>query len=438
MGGMSKLAPTSSSRYADRDFARRDAGDRQAGVDPRDPFEVDRARIVHSSAFRRLQGKTQIFGVGEGDFFRTRLTHSLEVAQIGKGLALFLNRLPELAGARISTELVEAACLAHDLGHPPFGHNGEAALQAEMHAYGGFEGNAQNLRILTRLEAKREGYGLDLTRATLESVLKYLEPYGARKAARGAGPGAAEAVEKCFYDDDAPIVDWIRAGAEHAHRSLESEVMEWADDIAYSVHDLEDGLHADLVRLDHFDHEGTLARIAAYAGKKGGGDVPPDEVRTFMRDLLEPLRASRAAKVKELRKALTSTLINRFITATSVTSRPDAPGYDLRLHVPPAVRREAAILMGVEFVLMIRNPRVTTLEHKGKLVVSRLFEAHAQPDVGDLFPEDVREAWEPVRHDERARLRVVCDYIAGMTDAHALKLYRRLFEPGAGSVQADL
>lgn len=438
MGAMPQLAPALSRRYAARDLARRDDGYAQAMVDPRDPFEVDRARIVHSSAFRRLQGKTQIFGVGEGDFFRTRLTHSLEVAQVGKGLALFLNRLPELADAPLSTELVEAACLAHDLGHPPFGHNGEAALQALMHPYGGFEGNAQNLRILTRLEAKREGYGLDLTRATLESVLKYLQPYGARKAARGEVPGAAEAVEKCYYDDDATIVSWIRADATHPHRSLESEVMEWADDIAYSIHDLEDGLHADLVRLDHFDHEGTLARIADYARKKGGGDVAIEEIRGYMRGLLEPLRAPRAARVKELRKALTSTLINRFITTTSVKRRPDAPGYELTLHVPDAVRREAAILMGVEFVLMIRNPRVTTLEHKGKLVVSRLFEAHAQPDVGDLFPEDVREAWEPVRHDEAARLRVVCDYIAGMTDAHALKLYRRLFEPGAGSVQADL
>ena len=213
-----------SPRYRPFDTARRDSHDRQDAIDPRDPFEVDRARIVHSSAFRRLQGKTQIFGVGEGDFYRTRLTHSMEVAQVGKGLALFLNRQPELVDAPLSTELVEAACLAHDLGHPPFGHNGEEALQACMQAHGGFEGNAQNLRILTRLEAKREGYGLDLTRATLEAVLKYLEPYGARKAARGAGPAAALAVEKCYYDDDADVVAWIRDDASHRHRSLESEV----------------------------------------------------------------------------------------------------------------------------------------------------------------------------------------------------------------------
>lgn len=426
---------TLSARYGPSQTARRDAGYRQDAIDPRDPFEIDRARIVHSSAFRRLQGKTQIFGVGEGDFFRTRLTHSMEVAQIGKGLALFLNRQPIMGGRGLSTELLEAACLAHDLGHPPFGHNGEAALQACMHAHGGFEGNAQNLRILTRLEAKREGHGLDLTRATLESVLKYLEPYSVRKARRG---GAPEAVEKCFYDDDAEVVRWIRQDADHQLRSLESEVMEWADDIAYSVHDLEDGLHAGLIHLEQFDNAGTLDRIAAYASKKGGVAIAPAEVSELMQRLLPPLRAPRASKVKELRKTLTSSLINRFIVGTQVVERPAGAGYELQLVVPEELRREAAILMGVEFVLMIRNPRVTTLEYKGKQVVTRLFEAHAQPDVGDMLPEDVREAWEPVREDEGARLRVVCDYIAAMTDAHALKLYRRLFEPGAGSDRAEL
>lgn len=426
-----------SPRYTAREQARLDPEDRQEHVDPRDPFEVDRARIVHASAFRRLQGKTQIFGVGEGDFFRTRLTHSMEVAQIGKGLALFLNRRPELRDAPLSTELVEAACLAHDLGHPPFGHNGEHALQELMHAHGGFEGNAQNLRILTRLEIKRGGHGLNLTRATLEAVLKYLQPYSARKAARGDGPGTAAAVEKCFYDDDAETVAWIRNGAAHAHRSLEAEIMEWADDIAYSVHDLEDGIHADLIRPEHFEHTGTLERIAAYARKKGAAGVSPDDVQRLMRELLSALRAPTAAEVRANRKSLTSRLIHRFVTHTGLGTRPGVAGYELALDIPEPIWRETRILMGVEFVLLIRNPRVTTLEHKGKLVVQRLFEAHAQPDAGDLLPEDVRELWEPVRDDERARLRIVCDYIAAMTDAHALKLYRRLFEPGAGQAASE-
>lgn len=427
-----------SARYGATDYARRDPNDRHPEVDPRPPFEVDRARIVHSSAFRRLQGKTQIFGVGEGDFFRTRLTHSMEVAQIGKGLALFLNRLPELVDAPVSTELVEAACLAHDLGHPPFGHNGEAALQVAMQRHGGFEGNAQNLRILTRLEAKRAGLGLDLTRATCEAVLKYLEPYSQRKALRGNSPDALLQVEKCYYDDDTEIVSWIRQGARHHFRSLEAEIMEWADDIAYSVHDLEDGLHADLIRMDHFGHEGTLERIAAYARKKGAHDVTAEAVQQLMMDLLSGLRAPLATQVKERRKALTSRLIHRFITHTGLKAREQAPGYGWTLHIPSEIWRETRILMGVEFVLLIRNPRVTTLEHKGRLVIQRLFDAFAQPDSGDLFPEDVREGWELVRHEEHARLRVVCDYIAGMTDAHALRLYQRLFEPGAGHTGAYL
>ncbi|MEB3223047.1 MAG: dNTP triphosphohydrolase [Candidatus Sericytochromatia bacterium] len=429
---------TVSPRYTAREQARHDPEDRHEHVDPRDPFEVDRARIVHASAFRRLQGKTQIFGVGEGDFFRTRLTHSMEVAQIGKGLALFLNRLPALADAPLSTELVEAACLAHDLGHPPFGHNGEAALQELMHAHGGFEGNAQNLRILTRLEIKRDGFGLNLTRATLEAVLKYLQPYGARKAARGNGPGAAAAVEKCFYDDDAATVAWVRNGTSHEHRSLEAEVMEWADDIAYSVHDLEDGLHADLIRPESFEHTGTLERIAQYACKKGAAGVTADDVQRLMRALLSQLRAPSANGVKAARKALTSRLIHRFVTHTGVRQRPGVAGYELALDIPEEVWRETRILMGVEFVLLIRNPRVTTLEYKGRLVVQRLFDAYAQPDAGDLLPEDVRELWEPVREDEAARLRVVCDYIAAMTDGHALRLYRRLFEPGAGQASLEL
>lgn len=431
-----ELRPVSlSPRYSLHDVERRDPTDTREAIDPRSPFEVDRARIVHSFAFRRLQGKTQIFGVGEGDFFRTRLTHSMEAAQIGKGLVLCLNRLPALAGAPIEPELVEAACLAHDLGHPPFGHNGEMALQACMHGHGGFEGNAQNLRILTRLEAKREGYGLDLTRATLEGILKYLTPYEAKKARRGDQPGAALAVEKCYYDDDEDVVSWIRAGDNRDHRTLESQIMEWADDIAYSVHDLEDGLHSGLITRESFDTPGVLERIAAYARKKGAEGCDGDEVRRVMHGIFDLLGTGTAQHMRRLRKNLTSRLIHRFITHTDVRAVPGVPAYPFALVKDPGVTREVAILMGAEYILMIRHPLVTTHEYKGKQVVSRLFEAHAQDDSGDMFPEDVRETWEEVRHDERARLRVVCDYIAGMTDGYALKLYGRLFEPAASSYQ---
>ena len=429
--------PDLSPRYAERDLARRDATDAPDATDPRSPFEIDRARIIHTSAFRRLQGKTQIFGVGEGDFFRTRLTHSMEAAQIGKGLVIFLNQLPELAGAPMSTELVEAACLAHDLGHPPFGHNGEVALQGCMHRYGGFEANAQNLRILTQLEAKRDGFGLNLSRATLESILKYLEPYSVKKARRG-GTNAPLAVEKCFYDADEPLMAWIRADGDRQNRSLESEVMEWADDIAYSVHDLEDGLHSGLIVPEHFTNPRLLEKIAEAAIKRGAAGCDGGEVQEFVQELFTHLPGGTARHLKEQRKRLTSHLIHRCIVNTQVKARPEAPAYPLTLDIDERVKREVAILKAVEYVVLIRNPRVTTLEYKGKLIVTNLFRALAQDDSGDLLPEEVRERWEEVRHDDQARLRVVCDYIAGMTDLYALKLYARLFEPGVGSLHDEL
>jgi dGTPase len=354
----------------------------------------------------------------------------MEVAQVGKGLALFLNRLPALADAPLELELVEAACLAHDLGHPPFGHNGEEALQACMKGHGGFEGNAQNLRILTRLESKREGYGLNLARATLEGVLKYLQPYTAKKAASGEDLK----VEKCYYDADEAIVAWIR-GDDRTYRTLESQVMEWADDIAYSVHDLEDGLHSGLIRPDHFQNPAVVARIAEYAQRKGAPGCDHDEVCRLMADIFRQLGDGTELQLRRLRKNLTSRLIHRCIVGTSVRARPHAPGYPLELVKDPELAREVAILMGVEFILMIRNPRVTTHEYKGKQVVTRLFEALAQDDSGDMLPEDVREAWEAVRHDEQARLRVICDHISSMTDAYAMKLYARLFEPAAATSQ---
>lgn len=421
-------------RYNPDDLARRDATDTADPLDPRSPFEVDRARIVHSSAFRRLQGKTQIFGVGEGDFFRTRLTHSMETAQIGKGLVLFLNRTPALADAPVSAELVEAACLAHDLGHPPFGHNGEAALQSMMHAYGGFEANAQNLRILTRLESKREGFGLNLTRATLRAVLKYLESYSERKRAR-LGARAHLAVEKCYYDNDEALMAWIRGDRDRLARSLESEIMEWADDIAYSVHDLEDGLHSGLIIPEHFANVRLVERMADYASKRGAAGCDVSEVQAFMARVFAQLPGGSALRLKEQRKRLTSTLIHGAITNTGVAPRETG---GLTLAIDEGVRRQVAMLKAVEFVLMIRNPRVTTLEYKGRLIVTQLFRALAQDDSGDLLPEDVREPWEEARHDEPQRLRVVCDYIAGMTDLTALKLYARLFEPGVGSMQDEL
>lgn len=229
--------------YRAHDWQRKTA-DRRRDYEERDHFEIDRSRIVHSAAFRRLQGKTQVFTAGEGDFFRTRLTHSIEVAQIGKGLALRLKADPVL---------VETVSLVHDIGHPPFGHAGENELKSLMMQYGGFEANAQNIRILTKLETKSGNYcGLNLTRAVIDGQTKYKETFCQERAARGSQ-------KKFIYEEDLPIVEWAGKdaqkeveGYDSSWKSFECEIMDWADDIAYAVHDLEDSIHAGYISLSTF------------------------------------------------------------------------------------------------------------------------------------------------------------------------------------------
>ena len=394
----------------------------RAATDRRSEFEHDRARIIHSAAFRRLQGKTQVFGIYEGDFFRTRLTHSLEVAQIAKGIALALGADPDL---------VEAVCLAHDLGHPPFGHNGERTLHELMRAHGGFEGNAQTLRILTYLEQKHADYaGLNLTYQTLDGVLKYKTCIDSTAIAN-----APQSPVKGFYTWDRQLVETIvQQTGSGQQRSVECQILDVADDIAYSVHDLEDSLkaglltQADLRRL-------PPARVVRDVNAQltvWGRTVNEGTVHMELAQIADRLEQLEQRSLRAGRKMLTRDLIHEFVSPVAHQSHGDHEHIDTDFS--NRVRIEA--LKAFESYKVINNPRVTTLSHKGKEVLRRLFAVldQGQESIG-LFPEDHGEHYEKalLNGDETARKRVICDFLAGMTDSYALRFYSRLFVPGEGS-----
>jgi dGTPase len=392
---------------------------KQSAADHRSEFERDRARIIHCAAFRRLQGKTQVFGVYEGDFFRTRLTHSLEVSQIAKGIALAL-------GA--DTDLVEAICLAHDLGHSPFGHTGEQVLHELMREYGGFEGNAQTFRILTRLERKHSRYeGLNLTYQTLDGVLKYktcITP--AAIAAAPDGP------VKGFYACDQDLVTEVtQATGNGVERSFECQIMDVADDIAYSVHDLEDSLKAGLISPSEFrrrPHPRVVREVNAKLAPLGI-TVSEEHIRQELTTIADRLETLEKAGERAARKMLTRDLIHEF--ASVVAIQPDG-----RIDAELSTRIRIEVLKAFESYKVIHNPRVTTLGHKGKEVLRRLFAVLDQGrDSIGLFPEDHGEDYERALLDgqETSRKRVICDFLAGMTDSYAMRFYSRLFVPGEGS-----
>ncbi|WP_285589502.1 deoxyguanosinetriphosphate triphosphohydrolase [Actinomycetospora sp. NBRC 106378] len=388
------------------------------GRDGRSPFARDRGRVLHSAALRRLAGKTQVVGPGEDAEVtgvpRTRLTHSLEVAQIGRGMAEDLGLDPDV---------VDTAGLAHDIGHPPFGHNGERALDAVAAEAGGFEGNAQTLRLLTRLEPKvlEDGpaSGLNLTRATLDACMKY--PW--RRSSGGRSKFGV-------YADDAEVFAWIRDPADR-RACLEAQVMDWADDVAYSVHDVEDAILAgriDPVRLAVPD-DGLIALAAATFG----GD--PDELGAAAERLAAypPLRAvaglatpgSLTAQVAL--KRLTSELVGRFVAAaveeTVATTGRECPEPSDDLVVPPWARAEVTLLKAAAVRWVMSDPaRLRAQEvERGILtdLVGRLWDG-----APEALDPAFRPAWDAAP-DGAARLRVVVDQVAVLTDAQARSWHHR-------------
>ena len=376
------------------------------GMPERPAFERDRARVLHSFALRRLAATTQVVSAGEADFPRTRLTHSLEVAQIGRSVGAALGCDPDV---------VEVAGLAHDLGHPPFGHNGEGVLDELAEACGGFEGNAQTLRILTRLEPKVTGAGLNLTRAVVDATAKY--PWPRRQGTGKFG----------VYADDRPAFDWVRSGAPPERRCLEAQVMDWADDVAYSVHDVEDGVHARHVRFDALADPGERAAVCAHAARAYSPESPADLV-TVLDDLLAlpTLRdlagydGSHPAQVA-LKRA-TSELTGRFasaaVTATRAAAGPNPLArYAADLVVPRRVAAECALLKAVAARYVMDRSEAVALQVRQRETLAELIALLTDRAPAALEPA-FRPSWDAAA-DDAARLRVVIDQVASLTDLSA-------------------
>ncbi|GAB2882717.1 deoxyguanosinetriphosphate triphosphohydrolase [Nocardioides pacificus] len=398
----------------------------------RTAFERDRARVVHAAASRRLAGKTQVVGPQSDDFVRNRLTHSLEVAQVGRDLARALGCHPDI---------VETAALAHDLGHPPFGHNGEQVLAELSTDCGGFEGNAQTFRLLTRLEAKTfagdgpgaASVGLNLTRATLDACTKYPWPRSAAEPPTGMhADGSPRFVVKFgVYDDDRPIFDWMRAGVEGTARCLEAQVMDLADDVAYSVHDVEDGIVAgriDLTVLDAERHDVWQTVRDWYVPT--ADDATLDTILAGLQTQGSWPRASYDGSRRGLAalKNLTSDLVGRFCGSVQAATWAAGDGpfvrYRADLVVPETTRLEIAVLKGIAAHYVMRaDDRVALMERQRQLMAelvetvwSRAPQTLEGPFAGD---------W-AAAGDDAARRRVVIDQVASLTDASALAWHERL------------
>ncbi len=386
----------------------------------RTPFERDRARVVHSASLRRLAAKTQVLGPQSDDFVRNRLTHSLEVAQIARDLAHPLGCHPDLA---------ETAALAHDMGHPPFGHNGEVALDALGVACGGFEGNAQTLRILTRLEAKSVdaaglSVGLNLTRATLDACTKY--PWE-RSPTAGDGKFGV-------YDDDREVFDWLRAGVEGPRRCVEAQVMDFADDVAYSVHDLEDGVvggRIDLGLLDHADERAATWQTVRDWYLPDASDNLLDDALARVRAVTSwpgsPYDGSRQGLAAL--KNLTSDLIGIFCGSVHRATQQEYGDGPLVRHqadlvVPIGTGHEIAVLKGIAAHYVMRaQDRVLLLERQRSLL-GELFEALWLRGSDGLDPS-LRHDFDQAG-DDAGRVRVVIDQIASLTDASAVTWHAHL------------
>lgn len=420
--------------------------------DYRTPYQRDRARIIHSAAFRRLQSKTQILAIRQNDYSRTRLTHSLEVAQIGNGIVHQL-KFSSPADADFQPwladdALIETICLSHDIGHPPFGHGGEVALNYMMQTHGGFEGNAQSLRILGKRGSYSPIYGMDVTRRTLLGILKYpvlhtsvVGTYPEKPANFRQFKASNWAPPKCVYQEEQDLLNWIiepfsqtdksllqevnqtdpDSHAKAKHASFDTSIMDLADDIAYGVHDLEDAIVLGMVTKDMWlEHlEPKLAALAS----------------PFLAENLNDIRTQLFSRQSHLRKEAIGSLVSWFITSCRVIEKTQFEHPLLRFQVglPEGHRQALNLLKQFEMQHIIQRPEVQMLVYKGQQMLLEMFEAYSA-DPSRLLPREIANEWQKSQDRGESGLRIICDYMASMTDDYASRMYNKLFVPSLGSV----
>jgi len=409
--------------YSDFDRERFEPEVRKSNVQ-RGEFARDRARVLHSSALRRLGAKTQVLSPEKGDFARTRLTHSLEVAQVGREMASELG---------INPDVVDMACLAHDLGHPPFGHNGETALNEWASEIGGFEGNAQTLRLLTRIEPKvfsasGEARGLNLTRASLDATCKY--PWTVNEAIRDSGAG--KGVKFGVYEDDEPVFAWLRDGAPSRQKCIEAQVMDFADDVAYSVHDFEDAIVSGYINLRELADRGSRESLIDKISLWNGGEID----RSQLSEAFEHLEGneywlksfSETPQDLATLKNLTSSLIGEFVQASTArtleSAGSQATRFQSQLLVPSAIRAQISVLKGlVSAFLMSHDSRRPFYEWQRALLTEL---ADALLDKNGVELDAYSTGAFNAAQGEAAKRRVIVDQVACLTDQSALTLHNRL------------
>lgn len=405
-----------------------DASHKTRDGEYRTPFEINRDRIIHTSAFRRLQSKTQVFLSGEYDFYRTRLTHSIEVAQIGRGICAALQRRSELLADDfyIDPDLVEAVCLAHDIGHPPFGHAGERTLHRLMQPWGGFEGNAQTLRMLTDTIFSGQGSGMNPTRAFMDGTLKYKSLHG-----------ELDQPENHFlYDCQHTHLDWAMGGRDFplelpagnsrdAFRSVECQVMDWADDTAYSLNDIADGVNAGLITLESLERWAEAQTLSA-----DDAELVQRLLKGIRQGTLENrLRGRIGAFIDAVQLEMDTNFMS------GVTNR-----YRFRLRIAPERRAESKLYKKIALHLVFRSRQLQQLEYKCVVMLTQMFQALAERYIHRTAPMKLRllaesdETAIDAAPDEAGRARIICDAISRLTDGSATRFWQRLFDADYRSI----